>query len=89
MYEKSFNKPNELLERERALDTTEIEELIFMFWDLHFLRRPSDGYTIEPFDPVRIKTHMELKCEKLSPWEYKVLMDMDLTYRAKTMENRK
>ena len=57
-----------------------------MFWDFHFLRKPSQN--IEPFDPIRIESHMRLSGLKISNWEYKLLMDMDLIFRATLMNKR-
>ena len=86
--EKSFNKPNEMLEKERNLNSEQVEHMKNLFWEMHFLRKPKDG-SLEPFDPQRIRCHFELQCRLISPWEYKVLMDMDLMYRATIMESRK
>lgn len=60
--------------------------MINMFWDLHYIRKPSTS--IEPFDPVRIETHLKLSGNIIKPWEYTVIMDMDLMYRATIIGNR-
>ncbi len=86
LQEEKFKKTSPLLERERQIDTTDIVEIQDLFWEFHFLRKA--GQTIEPFDPQRIEAHMRLSGAVLTKWEYKLLMEMDLIFRA-TMMNRR
>ncbi|AFK66655.1 hypothetical protein COPG_00059 [Colwellia phage 9A] len=81
--EDKFNKISPLLERERKLDKTIIRDIEDLFWEFHFLRKC--GQQIEPFDPVRIEAHLRLSGIEVSKWEYKLLMEMDLIYRATVM----
>ncbi|QYW06118.1 minor tail protein [Shewanella phage vB_SspS_KASIA] len=82
--EDNFGEVSPLLERDRKLDTKDIISLQDLFWDMHFLRKSSEG--IEPFDPVKIETHMRLSCQEISPWEYKTLMEMDMIFRGTVMK---
>ncbi len=84
--EKKFKKVSPLLERERGIDKEIISHIIEWFWEFHFLRKV--GETIEPFDPQRIESHIKLSGRKLSTWEYKLLMEMDLIFRATIIGNR-
>lgn len=83
--EENFGEVSPLLERERNLNTSEISSLQEMFWDMHFLRRTSEG-GIDPFDPVKIEAHMRLSCQEISPWEYNTLMEMDMIFRGTVMK---
>lgn len=86
MLEEKFGKKSDLLEKERNLDTSKIHHLQDLFWHIHFLRKPSQG--IEPFDPVRIESHVRMSGVPITNWEYAVLMEMDLVYRATIIQNR-
>jgi hypothetical protein len=86
MKEEKFNQKSELLERERGICTDNIQHIQNLFWEMHFLRKPSQD--IEPFDPMRIEAHMRLSGMKLSRWEYNLLMEMDLIFRAVIRSNR-
>ncbi len=57
-----------------------IHTLEDLFWEFHFLRK--GGQQIEPFDPIRIEAHLRLSGIEITKWEYKLLMEMDLIYRA-------
>ena len=78
--EREFGEISELLEKERNLDIRSIRGIIDLFWEFHFLRKAGNG--VEPFDPLRMETHARLSGIELSKWEYRLLMDMDLVYRA-------
>ena len=52
---------------------------------MHFLRKTSDG-GIEPFDPLKVESHMRLSYQEISPWEYKTLMEMDMIFRGTVMK---
>lgn len=86
--EEKFKEKSELLERERNLDTTHIKTIQDLFWEFHFLRKPSSGGCIEPFDPQRIKSHLELLNKSITTWEYKLILDMDLVFRSKAIDKR-
>ena len=86
MLEDKFNQKSELLEKERNLDTKDISHLKNLFWEFHFQRKPSTD--IEPFDPVRIQSHVNLSGISFTPWEYTVLMEMDLIFRATIRQKR-
>ncbi len=77
-----------MLERERNLKTDHIKPIQDLFWEFHFLRKPSDGGSIEPFDPQRIKAHFELLGRIITTWEYKLILDMDLVFRSTAMKIR-
>ena len=86
--EEKFKKKSELLERERNLDTSKISSLQELFWEFHFLRKPTqDG--VEPFDPQRMKAHLELSGKRMSRWEYNTLMEMDLIIRSTIIKKRR
>lgn len=55
------------------------------FWEFHFLRKPVQ-HGIEPFDPQRIEAHARLTGMSLSTWEYKLIMELDLIFRATTLD---
>lgn len=86
--ESKFGEKSELLEKERNITTKNILLLQETFWEIHFLRKPNSEFGIEPFDPVRIESHLKLLGKTLSKWEYKVLLEMDLAYRATVMNNQ-
>ena len=86
--EEKFKQKSELLERERAIDTESVARVLDLFWEAHFLRRPSSSGGVEPFDPQRIKTHLELSGQRISVWEYKLVMDMDLIFRSVALKKR-
>jgi hypothetical protein len=82
--EKFFKQKSELLERERGLDTEMLDTsspIQDRFWEFHFLRKPVQ-YGIEPFDPIRIESHLRLSGEEISAWEYNLMLEMDLIFRA-------
>lgn len=80
LYEKRFKKKAKLLEQERNIDKSNIAPMIDLFYDYSLQREQSEH--IQPLDPVRIKAHTELSGRRLSEWEYNVLIEMDLVYRA-------
>ena len=87
MLEKKFKgKKSDLQEKERNLCTKHIGHIQDLFWDIHFMRKPAQN--IEPFDPMRIESHMRLSGLELTRWEYNLLMEMDLVFRATIMKNR-
>lgn len=84
--EKVFKEESELLKRERELENLEATYYMQnLFWDLHYIREQS-GHGISPFCPQRIEAHLRLSGETLHPWEYKTLMDMDITFRSVLMK---
>jgi len=83
--EEKFKKKSDLLERERNLDTKNVSHIMELFWEFHFLRKPVQ-YGLEPFDPQRIEAHSRLTGRFLSTWEYNLIMDLDLIFRAVTLE---
>jgi len=78
-----------LLERERNLDISDVGSLIDLFWDVHYLREQSTDLGVPPLNPTKMRDHFELSGRKVSKWEYKVLMEMDLAYRATVIDNYK
>lgn len=88
MKESKFGEKSELLEKERSINTNRLYSLQELFWEIHFLRKPNSEFGIEPFDPTRIKDHLKMLGKKVSKWEYRVLLEMDLAYRATVMNNQ-
>lgn len=86
--EEKFKQKSDLLQRERELDTTSVSRILDLFWEFHFLRRPSSSGGVEPFDPQRIKTHLELSGQNITVWEYRLVMDMDLIFRSVALKKR-
>lgn len=87
--EEKFGETSELLQRERDLDISDIHQMIELFWDVHYLREQSTDVGVIPLNPTKIKDHLELSGRKLSKWEYRTLMEMDLAYRATVIDNYK
>lgn len=87
LQEDKFKKKSPLLERERKLETKSIQEIQELFWEIHFLRKGGTG-TIEPFDPQRIEAHIRLSGRSFCKWQYNLLMEMDLIYRATLLEKK-
>lgn len=86
MKEEKFKQTSPLLERERNLDVSDCTSIINTFWELHFLRKQSDG-RMSSLDPTCIKDHLLLSGKTLSKWEYNTVMEMDAAYRV-AMINR-
>ena len=86
LQEDKFKKVSPLLERERNIDISIITSIQDLFWEFHFLRRV--GENIEPFDPQRIESHLRLLGKTITTWEYRLVMEMDLIFRASVIKNR-
>ncbi len=87
--EDKFGEKSELLERERNLDTSQIGQLQELFWEFHFIRDQNTESGVCPFNPTKMKDHIDLSGKRVSRWEYNTLLEMDLAYRATIIDNNK
>lgn len=76
-----------LLEKEKEVDIPEIQSIKSLFWELGMFRSQGSR-TVQAIDPLRIQAHMDLSGMKLSKWEYNLIVEMDLVYRATLMGRR-
>lgn len=85
--EDKFKQTSELLQRERDLDEDTYDHMRMLFWEFGSMRKPGSS-GVEPFDPVRIESHLRLSGMELTKWEYNLLMEMDLMFRSTIMARR-
>ncbi|NQZ78660.1 MAG: hypothetical protein HRT61_21475, partial [Ekhidna sp.] len=87
--EEAWGTTSELLKKSRSYDEEEIADMTNLFWEMHFMRKPTGTPLLEPFDPVRMEAHFRLTGRIISSWEYTLLIEMDLGHRATVIEYSK